>query len=129
MKTIVFQHDEDDDPYEQGFTLGMSLLYYHDLQSLVVDMTNTPAWVLSRLFFYGFLKSFKVYNRPAIESARKVTWVLKYDFQVDKVNMWMHDIDVFGRVFPSVGKRPNTEERKKKIASKKKRQNGKSTSS
>lgn len=115
-KTIVFYQDEEDRAYEQGFSLGLSLLYYPRLDLITIDMSHASAWVINRLFFYGFLMAFKTYNRSAIPSARKVNWILRYEFQVDKVNMWMHDIDVTARVFPAIGKRPSSQDRKKKIA-------------
>ena len=118
MRTVVFIHDEYDESYEQGYSLGLKIAFIPDPENTVVDMTGVPARIINRNFFHGVLRAINKYNRVNLQPSRNMKWIFKHEFQLDKAIAWMNDIVIDGRIFASIGKKPTSLQRRKKIEEK-----------
>lgn len=80
-------------PPEVGAQLAESIMGSGEVQweSMTIDTTGLPASLLISAFFNGFLQRVHEKDPAALEAARKVKWVLTFQFQTDNVAKWAVD--------------------------------------
>ena len=80
-------------PPDQGKILAEQLLQDNSLRwdDLQIDLGGIPASLIISAFFNGFLQ--EIYDRRSadLEKARKLYWVVPYDFQKKSIEKWVRE--------------------------------------
>ena len=77
-------------PPDEGKKLAEALLARTpDWSDLEIDLSEIAPALLISAFFNGFLQAVHEQKPELLESAKKVKWVMQYEFQLANVKKWM----------------------------------------
>lgn len=80
-------------PTDEGKVLARHVLKEsgNQLTGLTIDLTDCQSAMLISAFFNSFLQHIYDTDHTLLSDAKKTNWVLKFDFQREKVHGWMND--------------------------------------
>jgi hypothetical protein len=91
--TTKLKYEAEGFPPDAGKALAERLINSGDTDwsDVEVDLTSNPSGALISSFFNGFLQRVADEDADLLARARRVKWVLKFDFQKLNVQRWMRE--------------------------------------